>query len=160
MQNRMVGLLVGLAVIGGGLAAQERFDVASVQAAHGGPVKIQSDPGMLMIGDVALDSVIRVAFGLREYQYEGPAWLHTTRYDIVARTGSAQTRAAQLAMLRELLMDRFKLVVHRESKTMPVYELVVAKGGPKLHVLDANAPAPFELYSNFSIAPVAGDASE
>ena len=54
-------------------------------------MKIQSDPGMLMIGDVALDSVIRVAFGLREYQYEGPAWLHTTRYDIVARTGSAQT---------------------------------------------------------------------
>ena len=151
--------MVGLGLVAG-LAAQERFEVASVKAAHGGPVKIQSDPGMLTIGDTSLDAVIRVAFGLREYQYEGPAWLHTTRYDMVARTGEARTRAVQLAMLRELLADRFKLTVHRELKTLPVYELVVGKDGPKLHALDASAPAPFDLYSNFSIAAVAGDASE
>ena len=34
-------------------------------------------------------------------------------------------------MLQSLLADRFKLVVHREMKEMPVYALVVGKGGPK-----------------------------
>ena len=34
-------------------------------------------------------------------------------------------------MLRNLLADRFKLVVHREKKEMPVYELTVARNGPK-----------------------------
>jgi uncharacterized protein (TIGR03435 family) len=36
------------------------------------------------------------------------------------------------AMVQALLVDRFKLVIHRESKEMPVYALLVAKGGPKL----------------------------
>jgi uncharacterized protein (TIGR03435 family) len=36
------------------------------------------------------------------------------------------------AMVQALLVDRFKLVIRRESKEMPVYALLVAKGGPKL----------------------------
>jgi uncharacterized protein (TIGR03435 family) len=35
-----------------------------------------------------------------------------------------------------LLADRFQLKVHRETKTMPIYSLVVAKGGPKLRTPD------------------------
>jgi uncharacterized protein (TIGR03435 family) len=35
-------------------------------------------------------------------------------------------------MVQALLADRFKLVIHREVKELPVYALVVAKGGPKL----------------------------
>lgn len=35
-------------------------------------------------------------------------------------------------MLQTLLADRFRLVLHRETKQLPVYELIVAKGGPKL----------------------------
>jgi uncharacterized protein (TIGR03435 family) len=104
--------------------------------------------------------LIRLAFGLREYQYEGPQWLHTTRYDIVATTPSAQPRSTQLAMLRALLIDRFKLQIHRESKTMAVYELVVGKNGSKLHPMDQNLPAPFELYSNFAMVPASGDTTE
>jgi uncharacterized protein (TIGR03435 family) len=143
-----------------GRAQSPAFEVASVKLTHGGPLKIESDPGRLTITDQALDALIRLAFGLREYQYQGPAWLHTTRYDIVATTASPQPRAAQLAMLRSLLIDRFKLTFHQESKTLPVYALVAGKGGPKLRPMDANLPTPFELYSNFSVAPVAGDHTE
>jgi uncharacterized protein (TIGR03435 family) len=39
-------------------------------------------------------------------------------------------------MVRALLADRFKLVIHREVKELPVYALVVAKGGPKLQMAD------------------------
>jgi uncharacterized protein (TIGR03435 family) len=104
---------------------------------------------------VTLTSIhlIKLAYGLREYQFVGPDWLHATRYNIVATTGSPQPRSAQLAMLRRLLVDRFKLVVHHESRTLPIYALTVGKNGPKLKPMDENLPAPFELYSNFSMAP-------
>jgi uncharacterized protein (TIGR03435 family) len=63
-------------------------------------------------------------------------------------------------MLRNLLIDRFKLKLHRESKNVPVYALVFGKGGPKLQPLDKTLPAPFELYANFTILPAPGDTSE
>jgi uncharacterized protein (TIGR03435 family) len=141
-------------------AQSQSFEVASVRPARAGPVKIQSDPGRLTIGNQAVDVLIRLAFGLREYEYEGPAWLHTTRYDIIATTAAPESRSAQLAMLRALLTDRFKLAFHRESKTVPVYELVAGKSGPKLTPVDEKLPTPFELYSNFSIAINAAGVAE
>ena len=49
-------------------------------------------------------------------------------------------------MLQDLLAERFKLVMHRETKEMPVYEIVVAKGGRKLEksrVEDKDCPDAF-----------------
>jgi uncharacterized protein (TIGR03435 family) len=50
------------------------------------------------------------------------------------------------SMLRTLLADRFKLAIHRETKDIPVYALVVAKDGPKLQEADIDekdCPDPF-----------------
>ena|SRR5580658_6927387 len=55
------------------------FEVASVKPAHGGPVSVQADPGRLTINDETLEVLIRLAYGLREYEYSGPQWLHTAR---------------------------------------------------------------------------------
>src|SRR5258706_8417887 len=98
---------------------EQVFDVASIRPSLSGPVKVDSDPIRLTVKAQAVDALIRLAFGLREYQYQGPYWLHTTRYDIVATTSTPQTRRAQLEMLRNLLIDRFKLKLHRESKNVP-----------------------------------------
>jgi uncharacterized protein (TIGR03435 family) len=136
------------------------FDVVSIRPSTGGPVKIDSDPIRISIKGQAVDVLIRLAFGLREYQYRGPYWLHTTRYDILATCPSPQSRPAQLIMLRNLLMDRFKLQLHRESKNVAVYALVLGPEGPKLRPVDKTMPVPFELYSNFSIVPAPGDTSE
>ena len=136
------------------------FDVASVKLTRGGTVTVQSDPGRLTIIDESLEVLIKLAYGLRDYQFVGPAWLHTARYDIVAMTASPQPRSTQLAMLLSLLVDRFKLAIHRESKTLPVYALIAGKTGPKLKPMDGNLPVPFELYSNFSMAPAPGGATE
>lgn len=63
-------------------------------------------------------------------------------YDIEATSAmppglSAEARDDRMrAMVQALLIDRFKLVIRHESKEMPVYELVVAKGGPKLQRAD------------------------
>jgi uncharacterized protein (TIGR03435 family) len=81
-----------------------------------------------------LDELIRWAFRVKEYQVAGPKWLNDDSecFDIEAKMPSATPKAQLRLMLRTLLEERFKLMVHRETKTFPVYELVVAKGGPKL----------------------------
>jgi uncharacterized protein (TIGR03435 family) len=72
------------------------------------------------------------AYGMRPYQISGPGWMETERYDIDARY-PAETRPEEFSlMLQKLLADRFHLVLHRETREMSRYSLVVAKGGPKL----------------------------
>ena len=64
----------------------------------------------------------------------GPAWIESDHYDILAKTPGAvrPNLNEQMAMLRKLLADRFKLTFHRESKELPIYALTVAKTGAKL----------------------------
>lgn len=63
----------------------------------------------------------------------GPDWIYSDRYTIEAKPASPQTRAMMNGpMLQALLEDRFNLKIHRESKEVPAYALVAAKGGPKL----------------------------
>jgi uncharacterized protein (TIGR03435 family) len=72
------------------------------------------------------------AYGLKEFQVSGPAWMGEVRYDIVAK-GPEGTRRTQLPeMMQAMLRDRLKLAAHREQKEFSVYALVVNKGGPKL----------------------------
>jgi uncharacterized protein (TIGR03435 family) len=64
----------------------------------------------------------------------GPQWIESDHYDIVAVTpGEVRpTHDEQMSMLRSLLTDRFKLTFHREEKVFSIYELEVARNGPKL----------------------------
>ena len=74
----------------------------------------------------------------------GPAWIDTDRFDVSATVGRgrANTIAQKQLMLRTLLAERFKLVVHTESKEQPIYALTVASKsgalGPQLHRADTD----------------------
>lgn len=81
----------------------------------------------------------------------GPDWISSARYVIHGKppdaiqdamqtmTAAERKREVEL-MMQSLLWDRFKLKAHFETREMPVYELVPAKGGPKLKENpDANA---------------------
>jgi bla regulator protein blaR1 len=70
-----------------------------------------------------------------------PDWTIEERFDIAATAPEGafppgmppvEARHKMQAMLRSLLADRFKLAVRHDTKDLPVYELTVAKGGPKL----------------------------
>jgi bla regulator protein BlaR1 len=64
-----------------------------------------------------------------------PAWINFDRYTIDAKAdGPASPEMMRGPMMQSLLEDRFKLKIHRETREVPVYELTVAKGGPKLRV--------------------------
>lgn len=64
----------------------------------------------------------------------GPDWTHTDGYDIVAKVGDnfaggtpAEQIARRGALLQSLLEDRFKLQVHRETRQLPRFALVLAR---------------------------------
>lgn len=75
----------------------------------------------------------------------GPSWIGSDRYTINAKaegTPSGDTMSGP--MLQALLEDRFKLKIHRETKEIPVYELTVAKGGPKLKPFKEGSCVPID----------------
>jgi uncharacterized protein (TIGR03435 family) len=81
----------------------------------------------------------------------GPSWTNTERYDIDARAEGAPGREMMSGpMMQALLEDRFKVKMRREIREVPVYELTLAKGGPKLQAaqegkcinFDVNHPPP------------------
>jgi uncharacterized protein (TIGR03435 family) len=84
------------------------------------------------------------AYDVKGYQISGPAWLASERYDIAAKVPAGATQEQVDVMWQNLLLERFGLRLHHESKEFKVEELVVAKGGPKLKetAQDPTAPLP------------------
>jgi uncharacterized protein (TIGR03435 family) len=123
-----------------------QFQVASVKPnISGSPnANIELHPGgRITATNVVLANLMRNVFNLQPYQLvNAPDWIETARFDIEAKADreySAREDAPApelLAMLRNLLADRFSLVAHREMRDMPVYALVRAKAdgtlGPQL----------------------------
>lgn len=90
--------------------------------------------------NVQLTILLNNAYNIRPDLMSGlPGWANSTRFDITAKVSDPDvtalknlTREQREAMLLALLTDRFKLKAHIETKTLPVYDLVIAKGGSKL----------------------------
>ena len=119
------------------------------------------DASRVDIGTASLFRLICTAYRLKPYQVSGPDWLKTANFDIQAKipNGVAPDRVPE--MLRTLLVERFGLKVHRDSKDQAVYTLVVASGGLKVKESaaspepppPADAPKPVEM----SIPTLQGD---
>jgi uncharacterized protein (TIGR03435 family) len=82
------------------------------------------------------------------------AWIASVRYTIDAKSeGAAGKDAMRGPMTQALLEDRFKLRVHRETREVPIYNLTVAKGGPKLQPAREGSCIPFEQVTSFPMPP-------
>jgi uncharacterized protein (TIGR03435 family) len=122
------------------LAHAASFEVASIKPAAvsktvregSNRARIEYSPDSLTMRNVALTDCIQWAYRVEYYQFPQLRSLDSTSYDILAKAaGPVPVRELRL-MLQQLLADRFKLTLHHETKEIPVYELTVAKGGPKL----------------------------
>jgi Protein of unknown function (DUF3738) len=58
-----------------------------------------------------------------------PGWVSTDRFDILARANGNPTKDQMRLMMQSLLVDRFKLATHYETRQLPVFALVLAKPG-------------------------------
>ena len=79
--------------------------------------------------------VFKYAFGVHPDQVVGgPEWLRTERFDIVAdpETDKRSSSDEMKAMMRQLLVERFHVVMHQEQKVLSVYAVQKAVDAPKL----------------------------
>jgi uncharacterized protein (TIGR03435 family) len=120
-------------------APSPSFEVASVKSSDfsarmaftGGPGT--DSPGQLTISRYSLPFLIRRAFNkLYEWEYVIPTSVPNDPYDIVARIPAGATKEQFYLMLQNLLVERFGLVAHTETREIPAYKLVAAKDGPKV----------------------------
>jgi uncharacterized protein (TIGR03435 family) len=165
-----LGLLACCAVYGQTPDPAIRFEVASVKAY--GPREFQtgypsigctggpgtSDPGLFRCTEVTVEDLISRAFDLKPYQAPvsqsnsvvmvraGGGFSLPGGIELSAKVPPGTTKEQIRTMLQNLLVERFKLAYHFHKKDADVYELVIAKDGPKLK----EAPA------ENSVAPAAG----
>jgi uncharacterized protein (TIGR03435 family) len=117
-------------------AKTKPFDVASVKVnvTHGSLTRTVGN-GRLTFLNITLGEFIETAYGVKPYQVVAESWVtdvrSSDRYDIVAKAASLVPDEEVRSMLAPLLAERFHLRVHLETRTLPIYSLVVTQGGPK-----------------------------
>ncbi len=124
------------------MAQAASFDAVSIKpnVSAGGISSIRPTAGRVTMENVSLKKVMLNAWAIpddREYAIVGPDWLTTEHFDITA-TFPADAQVTQMReMLQGMLADRFGLALHKETRQLPMYSLVVAKGGPKIRAVEA-----------------------
>jgi uncharacterized protein (TIGR03435 family) len=128
------------------------YDVISVKPnkTGSGSMSISIDDGNFKAVNVSAKMMILDAWALKESQLmEVPKWAGSDRFDITAKVLDPDpavfkklTNEQNQEMLQPILTERFGLKFHREKKVLPIYELVVAKDGPKF------APSKFKQGSD------------
>ena len=124
------------------MAAQSKtpaFEVVSVKRApeilpgsngHGSTgFGVSSDAAFVRYSGVSLQWLIMTAFETNEFAVRGPAWIGVERYEVVAKLPEGANKSEIPAMLRQLLFERFHLVVRQEEKRQKDYAMVVGKSG-------------------------------
>jgi uncharacterized protein (TIGR03435 family) len=116
----------------------QSFDVASVkvsqrQLGRDYESAISIVPAGIVGKNVTLKGLITEAYQLQPHQVlGGPGWLDYDQYNIEAKAAGPASKEQLLLMLRALLTERFRLVQHRDTKELQVYELVADKNGAKV----------------------------
>jgi len=115
-------------------SARPEFEAATVKASRdNGKAGVRGTTGRLTLENVPLRLMISVAYKTRPSQViGGPSWNDSAMFDVQGKAAEAAGTDTMLLMLQVLLEDRFQLKIHREIREGAVYELTVAKGGPRL----------------------------
>ena len=123
------------------------FEVASIKRHPPGDdsSSMRSTPGRFTSINQPVILIVSSAYGVdQRYISGGPAWMRSDPYDFDCRMDDGEVETRQkldgkqrqkglASMLRTMLAERFQLRVRHETKTLPVYALVVGKGGVKFH---------------------------
>src|ERR1700691_962511 len=118
-----------------------QFEAASIPPTDAkeldGPSGCLTTTGLMRCTNVTLKRCIVGAYGVGpDRVLGGPDWISADRFQITARSDQPVGDKGLMAMLRTLLAERFKLVLHRESRPGEAMVLEVAKNGLKLQPAD------------------------
>ena len=145
-------LLVPLATqLAGAQTSVPAFEVATIKPTgppSDGHTHINYPPGdRFSTSNITVLNLMQWAYGMPERQIlDGPSWLGSTRFDIqgtidtdrIKGLTGEQDRDLKRRMVQALFADRFQLKLHQETRSLPAYDLVVAKGGSKLQPSKSN----------------------
>jgi uncharacterized protein (TIGR03435 family) len=147
------------AVVSSAQSQRPSFEVATIKPSSViGP--IDSSPGRFIAAGQPLKGLLTYAYRMKDYQIVGgPNWMSTDRWEIQAKVpdGVIVPRPKNMEelekalrspnpialMLQSLLEERFQLKMHLDTRELPIYELAIAKGGPKLILADDQSPIVF-----------------
>jgi uncharacterized protein (TIGR03435 family) len=167
----MTRLPVALLLVSGAAVAQTpAFEVASIRPVWDSPRPFDGsffcpfvcvNMGRLKIEGtrvdawMALDELLAKAYRIRPDQLSGPDWMHSRKFDILANIPEGVSPSQVPEMLQALLVERFHLAAHRETRDQPVYALTVDKNGPMLKEAEAaTADAPGDQTLNSPQGPI------
>jgi uncharacterized protein (TIGR03435 family) len=111
-----------------------------------------------LLHNATMVDMISLAYGIDDEDniLGGPSWIDFDRFDISARTPRGTSPNDLRLMLRALLADRFKLIVHNDSHPRPSYVLRVDKDGPKFKQAAADEPSSIEEHHTRDADSAAG----
>ena len=135
MWRILCGLWVAAAV-----AQAPAFEVADVKSNRSGEARMAVDlqpGGRLTMRNVPLKVMIVFAYHLRPEALDGPDWLGSERFDVVAKAPERASQDDVRRMMQTLLAERFHLAVHTEQRLSAAFVLTAAKSGAKLQASDA-----------------------
>jgi uncharacterized protein (TIGR03435 family) len=157
MKQRLLLLLLmtSVSAVAQSPNSKPAFEVVSVKPnTTGRNAGIAQQPGGRFVAtEITLKRLMQYAYRGNQQFIGGPAWLDTDRWDIEAKAaeGTVLPRAGLLdmaappdalaLMVQSLLENRFKLKSHTETRELPLYELVVAKGGARVKLSEDPTPA-------------------
>ncbi len=110
------------------------YEAASVKLNTSGNSGSDTDGtrGQITFQNISLEGLIELAYSVGPHRVSGPEWMGSVHVDLAAKYPPDTNRADRWLMLRSFLEDSFKLAVHRETKEVQGYAMVVAKSGFKL----------------------------
>ena len=139
--------LLSTLIYGQATTAAPAFDVASVKVSNSVDYRgsFHIDDGRISMHNYSMVGIIQYAYHINFDRIAGPDSLFTQYYDIDATFAPGADGEAVRLMTQKLLADRFKLSLHHDQSSTPVYALVVGKKGPKLKPASEGERPRFEM---------------
>lgn len=138
MKHRIAAIMAPLWLMTLALHAQPpAFEVTTIKpnksGSKAGSLDLAPERARFVATNAPALTLVMTAYNIQADRISGfPAWMTSERFDVEAKADHPVSRDEMLGMLQSLLADRFRLSLRREVKEMPIYALVVAKGGSKL----------------------------
>ena len=136
-----------------GVTKRPAFEVASIKPSSPKDLRVYITPAgdRLFATGMSVKRLVSYAYGIQEFQVFGATgWMDSERWTLEAKAGEQDLRQNAVSdpkapsifslMVQSLLEDRFHVKLHRETQDLPVYELVVAKGGLKIKLAPDQTP--------------------
>ena len=139
---RSIVLSVLAAVLAFGQTRPE-FEVASIRPAavqtQSATAGVRIDGSQVRMSNFSLKDAVAASYRMKFNQVVGPDWISSQRFEFSAKLPDGGSPTQVPEMLQALLVDRFQLKVHRETREFPIYALEVAKSGLKMKELPPDA---------------------